>query len=292
MATASVTNSFVASTTASSSAVNTNFSDLVTFLNGSVVHVDGSKAMTADLPMGTNKVTGLGAPTADTDAATKKYVDDEITASDGEATTYEVLSANGDVGSGASQVAQGSHTHAGYAAASHVHSYYESGDTILAAQGGATTPGVAVGASTFGIGANNAGGYIYLIANGSTVLSGNGSNELYASGIVVGSGNAVYASSTQIVKSSSSERYKDNIDTDVRDELAAIAKQIAAIKFDWKEEVSDFGSDISFWAEQAAEVDPRLVVFDEEGRPDDVRERALLACLFARVEQIAEAVGV
>jgi hypothetical protein len=35
--------------------------------------------MTGALAMGTNKITGLGTPTDDTDAATKKYVDDQTT---------------------------------------------------------------------------------------------------------------------------------------------------------------------------------------------------------------------
>lgn len=34
--------------------------------------------MTGDITMGSNKVTGLGTPTSDTDAATKKYVDDTV----------------------------------------------------------------------------------------------------------------------------------------------------------------------------------------------------------------------
>lgn len=70
MATASVTTTFVNGTTADASQVNTNFNDLVSFLNGSVVHVDGSKAFTAP-------VTGV-APTADLHLATKKYVDDSV----------------------------------------------------------------------------------------------------------------------------------------------------------------------------------------------------------------------
>jgi len=44
VATASVTNTFVTATTITAAAHNTNFSDLVTFLNSNVVHVDGSKA--------------------------------------------------------------------------------------------------------------------------------------------------------------------------------------------------------------------------------------------------------
>ena len=49
MATAAVTNQFTASTTIVSDDVDTNFSDLVTFLNGSVLHLDGSKTMTGAL---------------------------------------------------------------------------------------------------------------------------------------------------------------------------------------------------------------------------------------------------
>ena len=44
-----------------------NFSDTVVFKTGST--------MSGNLAMGTNKVTGLGTPTANTDAATKAYVD-------------------------------------------------------------------------------------------------------------------------------------------------------------------------------------------------------------------------
>lgn len=75
MATASVSNEFTASTTILSAAVNTNFSDLVSFLNNSVVHVDGSKAMTGDWSMGANRITNVTDPTSAQDAATKAYVD-------------------------------------------------------------------------------------------------------------------------------------------------------------------------------------------------------------------------
>jgi len=69
MATASVTNSFTNGTTADATEVNTNFSDLVTFLNGSVVHLDGSKTMTGALLMGSNKITGLTKGAASGEAA-------------------------------------------------------------------------------------------------------------------------------------------------------------------------------------------------------------------------------
>lgn len=71
MATATVTNSLVNGTTVDAVPLNTNFNDLVTFLNASVVHVDGSQAMTGNLAMGSNKMTGLAAPTAAGDAARK-----------------------------------------------------------------------------------------------------------------------------------------------------------------------------------------------------------------------------
>lgn len=42
------------------------------------LNLSGAVSMRGDLKMGTHKVTGLGAPTLDTDGATKKYVDDAI----------------------------------------------------------------------------------------------------------------------------------------------------------------------------------------------------------------------
>lgn len=59
MATASVTNTFVVSTTIDEGDVNTNFNDLVTFLNGSVVHRDGSKTMTGDLDLNGNDINNV-----------------------------------------------------------------------------------------------------------------------------------------------------------------------------------------------------------------------------------------
>lgn len=75
MATASITYTFSDGATIEASQHNTNFGDLVNFLNGSVVHLDGSKTMTGALAMGSNKITGLAAPTADTDAATREFAD-------------------------------------------------------------------------------------------------------------------------------------------------------------------------------------------------------------------------
>lgn len=80
MATASVTNTFVAGTAAEAAEVNTNFTNLVTFLNNSVVHRDGSKAMTANFDAGSNKIVNLTAGTDATDAVNKTQMDTAITA--------------------------------------------------------------------------------------------------------------------------------------------------------------------------------------------------------------------
>jgi hypothetical protein len=69
MATASVTNTLVTGTTITAAQHNTNYGDLVSFLNSSVVHRDGTKALTANLPAGGNRITGLGAGAAVDDAA-------------------------------------------------------------------------------------------------------------------------------------------------------------------------------------------------------------------------------
>lgn len=49
-------------------------------VDDSVIRADGSVAFTADQSMGTKKITNLGEPVADTDAATKQYVDGAIAA--------------------------------------------------------------------------------------------------------------------------------------------------------------------------------------------------------------------
>lgn len=61
MATASVTNTLVNGSTPLAAIWNTNYQDLVDFLNNSVVHRDGSKAMTNSLDMGGHDLTNLGA---------------------------------------------------------------------------------------------------------------------------------------------------------------------------------------------------------------------------------------
>lgn len=49
---------------------------LVALINGALQRSGGT--MSGAIAMGSNKITGLGAPTADSDASTKKYVDDAV----------------------------------------------------------------------------------------------------------------------------------------------------------------------------------------------------------------------
>lgn len=69
MATASVTHAFANATTADATQVNTNFTDLTTFLNTNVVHKDGAVAMTGQLSLPASN------PSTDNQAARKYYVD-------------------------------------------------------------------------------------------------------------------------------------------------------------------------------------------------------------------------
>lgn len=68
MATASVTHALSNGTTADATQVDTNFTDLVNFLNNSTLHKDGSVSMTGLLTLS-------GDPTADSHAVRKRYVD-------------------------------------------------------------------------------------------------------------------------------------------------------------------------------------------------------------------------
>jgi hypothetical protein len=82
MATSSVPNTFVNGTPADAGEVNANFTSLVSFANNSVVHVDGTKAMTSALDAGSNKVINLATGTNGNDAVNKTQMDAAIAAID------------------------------------------------------------------------------------------------------------------------------------------------------------------------------------------------------------------
>lgn len=68
MGTLAVTNTFIDATAAEAAEVNENFTDVVTFVNDSVVHRDGSKAMTAAFDGGGFRVSNVGVGTAASDS--------------------------------------------------------------------------------------------------------------------------------------------------------------------------------------------------------------------------------
>ena len=75
MATASVPNTFIAGANNDPTEVNANFTSLVTFVNDSVVHRDGTKAMTAAFDAGSNKIVNVSSGTASSDAVNKGQLD-------------------------------------------------------------------------------------------------------------------------------------------------------------------------------------------------------------------------
>lgn len=75
MALSSVSYVFVTATAAEADQVNQNFTDLVDFLNNNVLHKDGSKALTGNLDLGSQRIINVNTPDAATDAANKAYAD-------------------------------------------------------------------------------------------------------------------------------------------------------------------------------------------------------------------------
>lgn len=90
MATAAVTNTLVDATTITVNPLNTNFADLVAFLNTDVVHVDGSKAMSGNLDLSGNDIVN-----ADAITATGLVTAEDVTINDDLTVTGEILAANG-----------------------------------------------------------------------------------------------------------------------------------------------------------------------------------------------------
>ena len=64
MATASVTNTFVQDATTSAAEMNQNFTDVETFMNSSVMHLDGTNQMTGNLDLDNNFLTNVETPIA------------------------------------------------------------------------------------------------------------------------------------------------------------------------------------------------------------------------------------
>ncbi len=92
-------NPVVAATTVESTWANLTMSDIASALTQSLSK-DGQTTMTGNLPMGGNKVTGLGTPTSSTDAATKAYADAGLSGGTlaGTMAQFNTACSNGDFG--------------------------------------------------------------------------------------------------------------------------------------------------------------------------------------------------
>lgn len=79
---------FVADTNIAPNQVNANFDDIVSFINNSLIHKDGSRAMDAHLSL------VAANPTTDNQAARKAYVDSQMNAATGVANTAQTAANN------------------------------------------------------------------------------------------------------------------------------------------------------------------------------------------------------
>ncbi len=145
----------------------------------------------------------------------------------------------------------------------------------LGPAGGTATPAWAVGNSTSGV--YQEGSFIGLTRNSVAVVVGNGTDQIYMSGIVSGTGDALVGDSTQIKRIVSSRRFK-NVGS-IIDKAAIRAKLMALPVYEWAYKNEPDEEQIGWMAEDVAEVDPRLVNWNDEGKPSSIRTLAIMAVL-------------
>ena len=143
---------------------------------------------------------------------------------------------------------------------------------LIGPPGLANNPAFAVGNAQTGM--YQDGAYIGLTRNGAAVIVGDGIDELYMSGIVPGVGDDIVATSTQLFRVVSSRKYKKV--GDIIDKAALRAKLMALPIYEWAYKGSD-DEQIGWMAEDVAEVDARLVNWNDEGEPTSIRTLAVLA---------------
>lgn len=306
MATAAVTNDFVSSTTIVSDDVDTNFTDLVSFLNSNVVHVDGSKAMTGALALGTNKITGLAAASANGDALRWEqfnghaHTGSTISGLDAADTTAGVFNATRIPNLAASKITSGTFaigriptgtSSSTVSLGNHVHTiYHQNGDRLLSSGGSVGAPGMGFN-SDQDSGVYNISGYTGLSHGGSAVIVGNGSTEVYIDGMAVGSQANVSASGTQLYRASSSRRYKINIEIAALD--LGVIDDLEVVEFTYDPEVSPDTKRHTFLiAEEVyAAGGERYIARNENDQIEDIEDRALIALLISTVKDLRDRVA-
>ncbi len=145
---------------------------------------------------------------------------------------------------------------------------------LLGPAGSVSLPAFAVGNSTSGL--YQEGSFIGLTRNSNAVIVGNGTDQLYADGIVSGTGDDIVATGTQLFRVVSSKRFK-NVGAAIN-KAAIRAKLMALPVYEWTYKNSD-EEQIGWLAEDVAEVDARLVNWDDEGKPSSIRTLAIMAVL-------------
>jgi hypothetical protein len=161
VATSSVTYTFTALTKAQAAQVNQNFTNLTTFLNTDVVHVDGSKSMTGALTLPNSD------PSNNNHAARKKYVDDAIKLSGWSSWTPSLTAATTNPTLGTGSSAQGI--------------YVQIGKLVIAQF-----------SISFGTSGVNAGSGIYSVSLPVTAKATFGSNPEHRLGVAVAFDNSTF----------------------------------------------------------------------------------------------------
>lgn len=290
MATATVTNTLVDATTITVGPLNTNFSDLVTFLNTNVLHLDGSKTMTADLAMGSNKITGLAAPSSANDAARKTDLDSQTHAA-GDITSGTLAIARIPTGTTSSTVSLGNHNHSStYLALT--------GGTLTGAvtfpSGSYASPSVLVGDTDVGLYSDTTNALQVRAGTVRFIFSGNGdafyphSNGATNLGLSGNRWDTVYAATGTI--NTSDEREKDILGRAGRGLFEVL--HLDPIMYRWKPELGR-GDEVrlGFSAQETRLIVPEAVVVPDD--PQDMlglNSDQMLAVLWRAVQELADEV--
>ena len=130
----------------------------------------------------------------------------------------------------------------------------------------------------------------FVTGSASTVIarctySGNFQVPTAYSNTIANSANVFVNSSGTLFRSTSSARYKEDIDYHVSPKPVDM---IAPATFTSKKTKN---SHIGFIAEDVAQADPRLAQFDDQGRPDALDMNALVATLWSKVRELSDRVA-
>lgn len=157
------------------------------------------------------------------------------------------------------------------------------GDSYIRGEGGnVSAPGFSFEAATSS-GMYTYAGFTGISHSGNAVIVGNGVNQIYASGVVSGSGNLMYMDGTQIKQDTSSERNKHDIEPAIIDEDALLS--FAPVWFRYND--SPDRRNLGWTAEQVYDVagDP-YVHRDDQGRLASIDRNAVATLIVEKIRQL------